>query len=39
MENELLKDKVFRFSKIDQAKKTEIKNRFEKKKFNNYENN
>jgi len=39
MENETLKNKVFRFSKIDKSKKTHILNKFEKNKSNNYENN
>ena len=29
MEKEFLKDKVFRYTKIDNTKKTQIKNRFE----------
>ena len=39
MENETLKNKVFRFSKIDKSKKTQILNKFEKKQPKNYENN
>ncbi len=39
MENKTLKNKVFRFSKIDKSKKTQILNKFEKKKTDNYEKN